>query len=167
MIPLFPYWKFVIRSPLSHEEALARLSGEVAPVQGRPLFSRETRPHEFTGTLSKTDFYIERIIQYRNSFLPTIHGRFLLTEAGLQVHIVMMLNVLALFIGIGLSLCALPILAAIVYRLIVTGHFEETLRTPTLVLACLYVLFTGGFCYEAITARHLLNRIFAVSENNP
>lgn len=167
MIPLLPYWRFIIHTSISHEVALERLSSAVAPMEQRPAFWFDTRPEDFTGTVWKNEFYIVRIIQYRNSFLPAIYGRFLPTETGLRIRVVMMLSPLILIVGIALSLSALPLLALIVYESIALGHFDESFKTPLVIIAFVYLLFTGGFAYEAVTARRLLNRIFAPPPEQP
>jgi hypothetical protein len=164
MIPLLPYWKFIIHTPLSQQEALTRLSSEVSSAQRRFFFSWDSSSQEFRGIVSNNDFCIERIIHYKNSFLPTIYGHFLPTKTGLQIRIVMSLHPITLIIGIVLCLCALPFLVSFVYRFIAIGHFDEALKTPFQVMAFLYLLFTGGFAFEAVKARRLLNRIF---ESNP
>ena len=164
MIPLLPYWRFIIHTSISHEVALERLSSAVAPMEQRPTFWLDTRPEDFTGTVWKNEFYIERIILYRNSFLPAIYGRFLPTETSVQVRVVMMLSPLILMIGIGLSLSALPVLAFIVYESIALGHFDASFKTALAIIAFLYLLFTGGFAYEAVIARRLLNRILLPPE---
>lgn len=166
MIPPFPYWKFIIHSSLSHPQALSRLSSAIAPPQQRPLFGWDTRTQAFTGTLTEQKFCIERIIRYRNSFLPTIYGQFIPTEKDLQVRIVMTLNPLALIVCTGLGLCALPVLVAIVYRFSITGQFEQALKTPFRFILFLYLIFTGGFVAEAVIARRLLNHIF-LSRDRP
>ncbi|GAB4036352.1 hypothetical protein [Spirosoma gilvum] len=160
MIPLFPYWKFTLHSPLSQEEAYTRLSGEVAPIRQGLSLLWDNRPQAFTGSTSKNGFCIERIIHYKNSFLPTIYGRFLPTKTGLQIRIVMQLSPIILFIGIGLVCCALPILVSIAYGLLLTGHVNKALTIPSLLIVAIYVMFVGGFAYEAVTARRLLKSIF-------
>jgi hypothetical protein len=162
MIPLFPYWKFIILSSLSQQEAAARLSSMVASKPQRFKLSLwwETIPQEFTGTCSENEFRIERVIQYRNSFLPTIYGRFLPTETGLQIRIVMTLSPLILILAVWLSLCALPILVSVITGLITLGHLDQALKTPLQVVAFVYLMFTGGFAYEAVTARRFLERLF-------
>ncbi|GAB3499876.1 hypothetical protein GCM10027341_24080 [Spirosoma knui] len=118
------------------------------------------KPQVFMGTVSGNEFRVERIIQYRNSFVPTIYGRFLPAETGLQVRIVMLLSPIVLMLGIVLGLGALPVLASIVYRFMMIGHFDQSLKVPTLLVVLLYLMFTGGFSYEAVKARRLLNRLF-------
>ncbi len=157
--PLFPYWKFIIHSPLSHQQALARLSGITAPFQWRFSY-RWDKPEQFMGTVSTNEFRIRRILQYRNSFAPTIYGRFLSTQGDLQIQIIMRLNPIMLVMCLGMILVAFPLLYTLVYQFSLTHPFDELLKRAALVMAFLYFMFTGGFSYEAVRSRRLLNNIF-------
>lgn len=167
MIPLFPYWRFIIHTSLSREEALARLSDAVAPLKFHLFRVWDTRPQPFTGTVSEDGFQIRRIIHYRNSFLPQIYGCFLPSEEGVQIRIVMRLHPFALAIGVFLLLGIVPVLTSVLYQVVVTGHFEGSFKKPLLLIAFLYFMFAGGFCYEAVIARRLLNRLFTSPAEKP
>ena len=114
MIPVLPYKQLVFESPLSKEEAIHRLSLEVAkPRTG--LRWRETRSEKFEGMVSAESFQITRIIRYRNSFLPVIYGRFATLGPGVRIEVTMKLHIIVLvfsfiwlsFVG-GFALLTIP-----------------------------------------------------------
>jgi hypothetical protein len=74
-----PYQTIVLESPLAPQEARERLEAAVEPVQ---LVSRGPRQRPFEGTVEGTTFHINRIITYRNSFRPQLHGRIETTTRG-------------------------------------------------------------------------------------
>jgi hypothetical protein len=159
MIPLIPYQKLIINSPLSQEEALRRLSLEVAkPVSGWQWL--EKRTEKFEGTVSGDDFQISRIIRYRNSFLPIIQGHFSPFGAGVRVEVIMKLHgIVLVFAFLWLSFVGFPVLEAILQALR-TGRFEEAAWFPCAMVVLFFLMVTIGFEIEASKARKLLNRIF-------
>ena len=160
MVPLFFVSKSVLDSPLTQQEAAAKLSEEVAPAQGQAYWF-EKRRQLFEGPVTNDTFQITRIIRYRNDLLPVIHGRFCPQETGSQIQIVMSLRPIALVIVIGLGLAAVGFILTILYSLITTGNFDHSLVKPALILPSVYVAFTLAFGFEAVIATRLLKRIFA------
>ena len=74
-----PYQTIALASALDPQEVLERLKAAVEPVQ---LLSRGPRRLPFEGTVDATSFHINRIIAYRNSFRPQLHGRIEPTVSG-------------------------------------------------------------------------------------
>lgn len=163
MIPLFFSSKFILDSPLSQEEAVTKLSEEVAPAQG-PGYWFEKRQQLFDGSVTKDTFRISRIIRYRNDLLPVIRGRFFPQETGTQIQIVMSLNPVALIFVIGLGLAAIWFILTILYTLITIGNFGHSLTRFALIIPSVYVVFTLSFGFEAVIATRLLKRIFAAEQ---
>jgi hypothetical protein len=88
------YQSFTIQSLHSVEPLRDRLTQIVEPAQ---LFrstwkfnSRNYAPYE--GEVFETGFKISRIIDYRNSFLPTIRGHFEPTPHGTTIHITLSIH---------------------------------------------------------------------------
>jgi hypothetical protein len=162
MEPLFFSSKFVLTSPINQEEAIAKLSEEVAPAQG-PAYWFEKRRQIFEGSVTNDTFRITRIIRYRNDLLPVIHGRVYPQESGSQIQIVMSLHPIALVIVIGLGLAAVWFILTILYPLITTGNFDHSRVRIAVILPSVYIAFTLAFGFEAVIATRLLKRIFAAN----
>ncbi|MBD2465023.1 hypothetical protein H6G89_28870 [Oscillatoria sp. FACHB-1407] len=85
---LLPYHSFTIQTPDPPEVVRQRLATHIeAPKILRWQFSHHHAPYE--GKIWETGFELRRIIHYRNSFLPTVRGRFEVTSQGTDVHITM------------------------------------------------------------------------------
>ena len=100
-----PYQTLVLESAMTPTKVLERLKAAVAPVQWRRRGPSE-RP--FEGTVDGTGFRIHRIIAYRNSFRPQLHGRIEPTPSGgarvvisLQLH-----PVVLVLLALGVSFFA-------------------------------------------------------------
>ena len=157
MIPLLPYQKLVFESALSREEIIRRLSREVAT---RRWGWFEKRPELFEGTISEEGFQISRIIRYRNSFLPIIHGRFYPSVQGVRVEVMMRLHIAVLIFSIvWLSFVGLGA-AAVAFQLLATGRVETVTLIPFGMLLFFYLMVTIGFGVEAKKAVNLLSRLF-------
>ena len=77
------------QEPLS--TVIEKLAAQIeAPKTFRWSFSRHHVPYE--GTINNSGFEIHRIIRYRNSFLPTIRGRFESLSGGTMIHITLKLH---------------------------------------------------------------------------
>jgi len=111
---------------------------------------------QFEGDVSQQQFNITRIINYRNSCIPVIRGRFEPTPAGTRVVIDMKMHALGwvLLVGFGtVSFFALSILAL------------NSQRPATTMLAFAGPIFIALVCWaaftaEANTARAVLSRLW-------
>lgn len=159
MVSFLFYRKFIIDCPLSQEEAVGRLSAAVAPSRW-VMFGFDKRQQPFEGSVSKDAFRIARIIRYRNSFLPALYGRFYPREMGSQIQVVVTLPPFVLVVAIGLGLAAGVFVLPILYRLIVTGTIDDSLKKP----ASIITLVTLAFEVEAMIARRLLERLFETNQ---
>jgi hypothetical protein len=159
MIPLLPYTQLVFESPLSKEEVVRRLTLEVASRRwGWGLFERRTEL--FEGEVSEGGFRISRIIRYRNSFLPVIHGRFSPLVKGVRIDITMRLHVAVLIFSIvWLSAVGFGALA-FASQFLSTGKIEGGMLIPLGMLLFFYLMVTIGFGVEANKASKLLSGIF-------
>lgn len=163
MLPLLPYQQLVFASPLSKEEVIRRLTLEVAkPRSGLQWF--EKRTEKFEGTVSEAGFQIHRIIRYRNSFLPVIHGRFSPLGPGVRIEVTMKLHLVVLAFSLiwlslvgGLAVVAIP-------QMLSTGRVEGGAAVLGVMLVFFYLMVTIGFGIEANKASKLLSRIFEVND---
>lgn len=159
MLPLFFYKRFTIDSPLSHEEAVAKLSEVLAPLRVF-YFGFETRPEVFQGSVSKDGFQIARIIRYRNSFLPMLYGHFYPRETGVRIRVVMTLHPFVLVPAVSVGLFIVTVLLPFVYQVIVDGHVADLLTKPKAFIVCICLVFSLAFGIEANIASRLLKRLF-------
>ncbi len=159
MIPLFFYKRLTIDSPLSQEEAAAKLLEAVAPLRVF-YFGFETRPEVFQGSVSKDEFQISRIIRYRNSFLPMLYGRFYPRETGSRIRVVMTLHPFILIVAVGVGLSVGAFVLPILYRLIIDGQADKLVSRPVAIASFVYLVFTLGFGIEANIASRLLKQLF-------
>jgi hypothetical protein len=68
---LLPYRSFTIESPLEPSAARARLNDAIQPTR---WFRSSPATAPFEGVLDGTRFQLQRVIRYRNSFLPVVKG---------------------------------------------------------------------------------------------
>lgn len=131
-----PFEKFTIHSKKSKLELISILHEQIEPKKHFRLsnfFSqKELKPYE--GKIYENSFIINRIITYKNSFLPRIQGRFKNQYgSGSQITITMRIKILP-FIFISLWSFA-PILFFI---------FTKNKFSPFVILVCL-LWFLAGF----------------------
>ncbi|MEO1401051.1 MAG: hypothetical protein AAFV72_07295 [Cyanobacteria bacterium J06635_1] len=152
---IFPYKAFTLKTPDSLAMVKQRLAGHIeAPKLVRWQFSRDHAPYQ--GTISDDGFEIRRIIHYRNSFLPNIHGRFESTPTGTEVHITMQLHPLVLaFMCAWGGIWYMGALPIALFGGIPILMGLAILAMPLAMLS----LFLGTFQYEAERSHRDLTRI--------
>ena len=92
MFPLIPYNRIFITTQLNVDEAATSLAKQVHPRS--PWFPFVCgRSGGFEGKVAKDTFKINRAINYRNSFLPILHGRFHATATGSKIEVKMIPHV--------------------------------------------------------------------------
>lgn len=116
----------------------------------KPKFSFWSRPTEpFLGSVDVSSFQVQRNINYRNSFIPIVHGKYEPAGKTTMIHLrlrphTVVLVFMALWFG-GVGLASLMVTIAAVY----TKHFPSL---PTLIpfgmLVFGYALVMGGFLVE-------------------
>jgi hypothetical protein len=90
-VHFLPYDTFTIQTQEQLLDVIQKLDAHIeAPKAFRWNFSRNHAP--YAGTLNSSGFEIHRIIHYRNSFLPNIHGRFEALSDGTLIRITMRLH---------------------------------------------------------------------------
>src|SRR4051812_22168859 len=89
MISLLPYRKISIFTPVTTEEAAAMLFKVVLKRPGSWMPS-ESDVGQFEGVVTSNGFKINRVLSYRNTFVPLLNGKFEAVEGGTRV--VMMIN---------------------------------------------------------------------------
>ncbi len=146
---LWPHDSFEINSPLTSECLVESLRNRVEP---RKLL-RFSRDHaEFQGTVSPDGFSIQRIIHYRNSFLPVIEGRFHRAACGTRVVVRMRLSAFAMaFLCVWLGVMGLVSIGMIGSLLLGPTTQDPTSFSflPVLMAAIGWALAWIGFSAEA------------------
>jgi len=159
MIPLLPYQKLVIEVPYSREELTRRLGREVTD-RKRGWGWSEKRAELFEGVVSDEGFQIKRIIDYRNSFLPVIQGRFYPHVKGVRVEITMRLHVAVLvFSVVWLNMVGIGVVG-VATHILTTRSVDAVTLIPFGMLLFFYLMVTIGFGVEAKKASKLLNSLF-------
>lgn len=156
-----PTENITYKTKLKIEEIVERLSDHVEPEKTFrfDLFSSgSTKPYE--GKISGDTFEIERIIGYRNAFLPRIYGIIEKDYDGTYIKVKMRLHVFAMVFlyfwcgGIGLFCIA------VLTQFIDGSKYDSVPLLPLAMLLFAYVLTMASFKFESIKSKVDLQRIF-------
>ncbi len=160
MIPLIPYKSIVITTSLPLNDAVTVLFKAVSPKKRWYQFSL-SRSGKFEGTVSREGFKIERAINYRNSFLPILHGTFRPDVTGTRIEVTMKMHPFVLlfsvfWFGAVLSGFVLGIIGSFA-----SDHipFEVLIGAGTMLVA-FYLMTILGFGFEAKKAIRFMNETF-------
>lgn len=150
---ILPYDTSIILTSDSLPIVLQRLNAKVEPPK---VFRFSTRHAPYQGTISEEGFQINRIIHYRNSFLPIIRGRFEVQSHQTLVHVQMSINP---FVKAFFAFWYLGWFSTLVF-ITLTGSMPLHMVTlnvgiPMLIL----IIFLGGFWSEANRSRSELSQI--------
>lgn len=152
---LLPFERHTYISSMPPWELIDHLSDWIAHTNGFS-FSLIGRSHEepYEGEITGDQFRINRVIGYRNSFLPKISGRIEATEKGSIVHVVMRLNAFALiFMSLWMLIVGSILLVCLVIVLRGEDRDWSIAAVPAAMLAFGYLMTLGGFKYESILSR--------------
>lgn len=150
---LLPYKRLELRSPLTPVEVARALSESVEPRRWF-RFGSGTRP--FEGTVSGSEFRIQRIIGYRNSFLPWIHGSIASEASGSRISIAMVLHPVVLVLTViwfG-GIFAMGIEFAVAFIAGRKGIADGLIPVGMFLFG--WLLAVGSFSYEARKATRLI-----------
>ena len=154
---LLPYDTMTVDVPAPIEKVVDSLRRHVEP---RKWFRLSHDHVPFQGEVHESGFTISRIIHYRNSFLPVLHGRFESQESSTAVHVRITLHPLVIgFLCVWFGTFAVFSFAG-VFPLVQDGD-------ATFLLCCggmglFAVLLTlGAFWFEVPKAKRLLQDALA------
>lgn len=136
-------------------------------VANRPSVWRwfDKRRQAFEGSVSEEGFKINRIIRYRNSFLPVLQGQFFSHGHGVRIEVMMRLHVsVIVFCLVWIGFVGY-MLWAFIRQWLEVGKYENAILGPIGMLVFLYLLVTISFGIEANKARKLLARICQAVES--
>lgn len=160
-----PWDHYDIQTTLSRDQVVGLFESEVEP---RKLLRFSQNHRTFEGIINLEGFKISRIIHYRNSFLPTIHGYFQQGDRGTIIKIKMQLHPFVAvfmcfwFLGVGVGILA--VIGNIVSEKELFASLPFSL-IPFAMLIFGWLLVSFGFWSEVKKAKVLLNDI--VLQNKP
>lgn len=145
---IIPYDKCVIRSPLSVDQLKERLADHLEPRKlVRSPFNRRKKYKAYEGYVTGNTFAISRIIDYRNSFLPEIQGKFLSADKGSRVVVEMRLNeIILVFLAVFCLVLILVFLVVVNYSFR-SGSFNPVVLIPLGIL--MIMVFATSLAFNA------------------
>ncbi len=167
-----PFENYVLTTKLSAEEVYKRLSENIEPKKTFRLSKfnhNATKPYE--GEISGNSFSISRIISYRNSFLPAIHGEISTFPGQTQIQIKMrpftiVLIFMSFWLGIVGLICVGMLLMGFfrIAEILKTG-FSPILLIPfgMFIFGCLLVNL--AFKAESRKSKEFLAALLSGQEN--
>lgn len=158
---LLPVENITYKTRLKEDELIRRLKVIVEPEEtsGFGTYNYGNRK-KYVGEIKGLTFSINRIIYYRNSFLPQIHGSIEKDHEGSVVKVKMNLNV---FVFAFLCFCFVAAAIAFIMFLSVASTSSFLKPAPFIsfgVLIFLYLMTMGGFKFESRKAKNDLRTIF-------
>ena len=87
---LLPYDRFILKSRLTEDEIMSRLTDSMEPWQTLRWGSSNSK--EYEGEIDGLEFKLKRIIGYRNSFLPRIFGEIIRSKDSMRIEIKMRMH---------------------------------------------------------------------------
>jgi len=152
MIPLIPFTWWTISSKLSAEEAYMRL---LPRLEQRSWFRWGLGQYHFPfeGSASQKGFNINRVIRYRNSFLPMLYGNFTMNRDQLKIQVVAMIHPFVLVFLIS-------ILGTMVGNIRNESDSGNALRNLASIALPVYIIIQALFVYELYKAKRFLNETF-------
>ena len=168
---ILPYEQFTLISKLSKDEVRKRISDNIEHRKGLQfsLFRRSSlKPYE--GQIFGDSFKINRIIQYRNSFLPIVTGNISTFPGKTHISVKMKLaNVVLIFVSIWLGVVGLVCLGMFLalflqFQQFVQKPFSPELLIPFGMFAFGCLLTTLSFKYESKKTKKFLTDILEAQE---
>jgi hypothetical protein len=154
-VPLLPYDKFSIETPLPLQDAAARLAAAVEP---RKFWRFGAGKRAFEGEVNAPEFRIRRLISYRNSFLPEIRGRIVPTKDGSRLDATLRLHGFVIAFLLVWFALAFLIGGSYVAHALATGAIGDA-AVSIGIFAFAWILTSGAFTFEAHKARTILREL--------
>ena len=154
-----PVENLVYKTKLSKEQAIAKLAENIEAKKAFGLSAfNYSYSKPYIGKISGNIFEIERVIQYRNSFLPTIKGEVFSDYEGTKINVHMKpQSFVFVFMLVWVGGVTLGCIVAIIASL--TQKFSPFFLIPFAMLLFGVGLFYGAFKSESSTSKKDLKRI--------
>lgn len=147
-----PYHRFELTSPLRPAEAQAAMAAHIEPFKVfRITMPGSRNDARFEGEANANGFRVQRIIGYRNSFLPKVVGEISGDGRGSRIKIEMQPNP---FVYLFAGLWVIVAVAAIIGQVYLVAPF---------MLLMLWGMVMIGFWLEAPKQERVLQEIFKAS----
>lgn len=158
----FPYENINLETAFTEEEIYKRLNDFIEFDKSHRIGLYGTKSNKkYSGQIIGNSFYIKRIINYRNSFLPRIEGTIISDNNGIRVNLKLRLYpVVLIFMIIWLSiLTIMPFIA------LNTGEIENGNLLPILIPFFMmlfgFLIFTIPFKIESRIALNDLTNLLS------
>lgn len=150
----------VYKTKLTKEEAIKMIGYNV---EKEKLFSFRSCKKCYVGNVEGNEFKIERVISYKNSFLPVIKGEIFMDFEGAKIKVDMKIHSsILVFMFIWCSIICFAGVAC-TYQLF-TEEFNLIFLMPFGMLLFVFLLFYGGFKFESKKSIEDLKLIFSADE---
>jgi len=167
---LIPYHKTTLYTLLSSDEVIERLNKFIQP--HKSLWKRiKTRDfghgnYLFNGKITGKTFQVERIINYRNSFLPEIKGNVVEDKIGTQINLVLKLKKIVYIFDVIWLAGLLLMSYFILYNFFISDKTDFKWLLLVLVMMILWKYLMTIFFYskEAEKSLNLLKQLFEAKE---
>jgi len=160
---LLPFENITYRTALSEEEVIRRLTDFIEPKKVfRMSFSRSSSAKPYEGEITGRQFTINRIITYRNSFLPEITGTIQRDNNATVIHVKMRLHVFVLiFLLIWCSIVGTFVRVSVTSLMgAIQGHkIENQDLIPLGMIVLMCVLTIGAFKFESSKSKKDLQKL--------
>ncbi|MBZ5857738.1 hypothetical protein [Flavihumibacter profundi] len=163
---IFPFESYTLESKLSVEEIKRRISENLDPKK-TPQFSfvRNESTKPYRGNISNDSFEIIRIINYRNSFLPTISGNINGFLGKTQIRIKMRPSIviivfMSLWLGLVGLICLFILIGGLLQAKQITQNgFSFGLLIPFIMFLFGWLLILFGFKSESKKSKEFLSTL--------
>ncbi|MDN5477606.1 MAG: hypothetical protein L0G39_11795 [Chryseobacterium sp.] len=149
-----PFERIIYRTNLSEQEIITRLSGFVEP---KKFGFGRTSSKEYEGFINNNCFEINRMINYRNSFLPQIKGTIQKGNYGTQIEVTMKLH---LFVFVFLLFWCGFVMFFLISLCLVQQKISVVFLVPVGMLLFVYALTMFGFKTESKESKEFLKKSF-------
>ncbi|WP_379964307.1 hypothetical protein [Epilithonimonas sp. UC225_85] len=155
MLKFLPIENIVFKTKLSKEQVLLRLSENI---EAKKTFGIGNYSKPYIGYITGNNFEIERVINYRNSFLPQIKGNVYSELGGTRINVKMMPVIYVLFfMAIWFGGVIIGCLA--MFFILFTEEFTPFILIPFIMLVFGIGLLYGAFKTESSKSKKDLMRI--------
>lgn len=157
-----PFESLTYRTKLTKEQVNKKLQACLEPIPRsfRVGLLRKPTTNTYEGELSGDCFNIQRIIIYRNSFLPTITGCIQQDQLGTTIKIRMRLNMVVMILLLLWCWIIVPLSLTSVVVAIRDNGFTNQTFIPLTLLVFTYSITMTGFKFESRRSKLSLQRLF-------
>lgn len=147
---IFPFEKLTLVTVLSKDKVIEELNSSIRPKQNFGFGKQEAENgKQFEGIIYGDNFTIERIINYRNSFIPEIKGKIIEKITGTEIEIILKpaSSVMA-FMTVWLGGMSLAFITTLIGVIIEKAAFETCIM-PLVMLFVGFGMLKIGFSTES------------------